>query len=100
MTALKYIYTEQGQQESIILPIDFWTDLFNHFDLQAKLEKEAYFSNKYQGLLSNFHRAKVEDKKQDDVCSLFGSWQSEKTGDEIAQEIYLSRNDLAREVEL
>ncbi|MDX2305121.1 MAG: hypothetical protein NW226_20085 [Microscillaceae bacterium] len=32
--------------------------------------------------------------------SLCGSWQSEQTGDQLAQEIYESRMDYPREVEL
>jgi len=60
MAALKYIYSDQGQQESTILQTEFLNDIF----------------------------------------SLFGSWQSEKTGDELAQVIYASRNDIAREVDL
>jgi len=32
MTNMKYIYTEKGQQEAIIIPIDFWNDLFKKLD--------------------------------------------------------------------
>jgi hypothetical protein len=31
---------------------------------------------------------------------LFGSWESEETGDELAKRIYSGRNDLSRDIEL
>jgi len=86
MINIKYVYNENGQQEAIIIPIDFWNDMSKKFDL-----KENYFLSKYSELLLNLHISEINTEKKDDIFSLFGSWQSDKTGDDIANEIYSSR---------
>lgn len=100
MMNIKYIYTENGQQESIIIPIEFWNDLFKKFNLKNYLKKENYFISKYSELIQNLSTQETNLEHTTDFYSLFGSWQSEKTGDEINNEIYSSRNDQARNVVL
>jgi len=95
---IKYIYTEQGQQESVILPIEFWNDIFNKFELGKQLQKESYFTTRYKKILLNLSIQAARSNKKDDFFSLFGSWESEKTGEEINNEIYNSRNDSARDI--
>jgi len=91
MINIKYVYNENGQQEAIIIPIDFWNDMSKKFDLKEHLKKENYFLSKYSELLLNLHISEINTEKKDDIFSLFGSWQSDKTGDDIANEIYSSR---------
>ncbi len=97
---IKYIYTNKGQPEAIIIPIDFWNDIFKKFGLKEHLKKENYFISKYSELLLNLNISEIKKDKSDDFFSLFGSWQSEKTGDEIVNEIYSMRIDKPREIVL
>ena len=95
---MKYIYTEKGQQEAVIIPIDFWNDLCQKFDLKDYLEKENSLLVKYSENLKDIDTK--ESAKDSDFYSLFGSWQSDKTGDEINDEIYSARNDKPKEIVL
>jgi len=92
MMSIKYIYTDKGQQEAIIVPIEFWNDIFKKFELKQYLNSGNYFISKYSEILSELHISEKEANKED-FYSLFGTWQSDKTGDEIINEIYSSRND-------
>ena len=80
---LKYIYSDQGQQEAVVIPIDFWKELVKSYDLLNKLKIQT--------------KVKTTDK---DIFSLFGAWQSPKTGEQIVNEIYSARKDQARDIEL
>lgn len=94
MLDIKYIYTEKGQQEAVIVPIEFWNDIFKKFDLKKHLTKENYFISKYTNLLTNLSIKEVKETEktnEDAFYALAGSWQSDKTGDEINEEIYSSR---------
>ena len=97
---MKYIYTEKGQQEAIIIPIDFWNDLYKKLDLKKHLEKENFFVTKYSELLHNLNNQYLNEEQKPDFYSLFGSWQSDKSGHEINNEIYSSRNDQPRDMVL
>jgi hypothetical protein len=97
---IKYIYTKKGQQEAIILPISFWNEIISKFDLQNYLKSENHFFLKYGNILLNTSLSDDLKKNPDDFFSLFGSWQSDKTGDEIASEIYAASNDNSREITL
>lgn len=94
---LKYIYSQQGLQESVILPIDFWNDLFSRFDLKDQLKNESYFFDKCLDVLENLE---IVEKDEEAFFALCGSWQSDESGDELAADIYAARNDQEREVEL
>jgi len=98
MTTLKYIYTEKGQQEAIIIPIDFWNDILKKFNIKESLKQEKFFLLKYSELLLNLYISENNKDTTEDIFSLFGSWQSEKTGDDLNNEIYQSRNDYPREI--
>ncbi len=74
--------------------------MLKHFNLATHLSKESYFLSKYANLLFKMNIVTNKNKKTEDIFSLFGSWQSEKTGDEIINEIYSSRNDQPRDIEL
>ncbi len=39
------------------------------------------------------HSYTEESEKEDDIFSLFGAWQSNKSGEEIISDIYNARND-------
>jgi len=95
---IKYIYSENGLQESIVVPIDFWNDMLKRFNLKEHLKSENYFVKKYSELLSNLHVSDSAKPKNDDIFSLFGSWQSEKNGTELSQEIFNDRNDAPSDI--
>jgi hypothetical protein len=44
--------------------------------------------------------AESNESKAALLASLFGSWESEETGDELVKKIYLDRNDSPRDIEL
>ncbi|MCD4794634.1 MAG: hypothetical protein K8R54_15470 [Bacteroidales bacterium] len=100
MMDIKYIYKEKGKEEAVIIPIEFWNDLLKRFDLNSLLKKENYFLAKYSNILLKLDLKDNQKEKTDDFFSLFGSWQSDKTGEEIINEIYSARNDKPREIEL
>ena len=100
MKDIKYIYKEKGKEEAIIIPIEFWNDLLMRFDLTSLLRKESYFLSKYSNIILKLHLTESPKDRDDDINSLFGSWQSEKTGDEIINDIYSARNDQPRKIEL
>lgn len=49
---------------------------------------------------SERHEEKATAKQKAIFDSLFGSWEGEKSGDELAAEIHTSRHDQMREVDL
>ena len=53
-------------------------------------------------LLERLLKQKKEEQraKEEKFFSLFGSWQSEENGDELIEEIYGSRMDKPRNIEL
>lgn len=55
-----------------------------------------------QETLEKIWELKEQEKKEREArfFSLCGSWQSEKSGDELVKEIYESRNDEPRDIEL
>lgn len=100
MKGLKYIYKNEGEEEAVIIPIEFWKDLLNRFNLKNLLKNENYFYLKYKKLLSEIETSENNQESNDHIFSLFGTWQSDKTGDELSEEIYSLRNDNARHIEL
>ena len=44
--------------------------------------------------------AESNESKEALLASLFGSWESEETGEELVKMIYSSRNDSPRDIEL
>lgn len=44
--------------------------------------------------------AESNESKEALLASLFGSWESEETGDELVKKIYSDRNDSPRDIEL
>ena len=100
MKGLKYIYKNGGEKEAVIIPIEFWKDLLNRFNLKYLLKNENYFYLKYKKLLSEIETSVSKQESTENIFSLFGTWQSDKTGDELSEEIYSLRNDDARHIEL
>ncbi|RLD51852.1 MAG: hypothetical protein DRI94_04905 [Bacteroidetes bacterium] len=100
MKGLKYIYKNEGEKEAVIIPIEFWKDLLNRFNLKNLLKNENYFYLRYKKLLSEIETSESKQENPDNIFSLFGTWQSDKTGDELSEEIYSLRNDNARHIEL
>jgi len=100
MKGLKYIYKNGGEKEAVIIPIEFWKDLLNHFNLKNLLKNENYFYLRYKKLLSEIETSLSKQESTENIFSLFGTWQSDKTGDELSEEIYSLRNDDARHIEL
>ncbi|NER03863.1 MAG: hypothetical protein F6K17_15175 [Okeania sp. SIO3C4] len=94
---IKYIYTNKGQEEAVIVPIDFWQDILKHSELLFFLKQERYFQDKYSALISSIEKTKEEEEG---VFSLFGAWDAEEAGDEINKRIYNERNDAPRDVTL
>jgi hypothetical protein len=82
------------------LPVGDKIKISQYLDVETSEEKGIYLSSKHNELLQNlsFHESTLEHES--DFYSLFGSWQSEKTGDEINHDIYSSRNDNARIITL
>ena len=70
------------------------TDNENDYNLLTELVKRLgiKFSEKVSG--------ETIDEQAQLFKRLFGSWQSEKSGNEIVNEIYQSRNDSPRNIEL
>lgn len=66
---------------------------FNH------LSKESYFLSKYANLLFKMNIVTNKNKKTEDIFSLFG-FAIRKNRYEIINEIYSSRNDQPRDIEL
>ena len=44
--------------------------------------------------------AESNESKEALLANLFGSWESEETGEELVKKIYSSRNDSPRDIEL
>ena len=98
MLDIKYVYTDTGQEEAIIVPIEFWNDMFQKLDLKKYLKKENYFTLKYNNLLEKISHKEPKKTDEEAFYALAGSWQSDKTGDEIVEEIYNDRRNKTEDI--
>ncbi len=99
MLNIKYVYTDAGQEEAIIIPIEFWNDMFQKIDLKKHLKKGNYFTSKYNNLLEKLNLKETKKTDEEAFYALAGSWQSDKTGDEIVEEIYNDRRNKTEDIQ-
>jgi hypothetical protein len=69
------------------------TDNENDYHLLTELVKRM-------GIKFSEKSSETIDEQAQLLKRLFGSWQSEKSGSEIVEEIYQARNDSSRNIEL
>jgi hypothetical protein len=71
------------------------SDLDNRF---IKLVQDIFSGRKLKIVVEDV--AESDEYKDALLDSLFGSWESEETGEELVKKIYSSRNDSPRDIEL
>jgi hypothetical protein len=71
------------------------SDLDNRF---IKLVQDIFSGRKLKIVVEDV--AESDEYKDALLDSLFGSWESEETGEELVKKIYSSRNDSLRDIEL
>ena len=95
---IKYVYTENGQEEAVLLPIEFWNDLLKHYNI----EQEHYFRKKYPSLLQSIRHeeGRQPEKTEEMIAAVFSSWHSDETGDDLASSLYKDRQDTPKDIDL
>ena len=79
-------------------------ELIKNINLELWQIPDLYLNNLFQ-IIHTFRQnlpktAEQKSKEHQLFMSLYGSWKSEKTGDELTEEIYKARTDKPRDIEL